>query len=93
MGFRRYGSRFANAATGATVVGAVLFPYCLALGYWNGERRSRPLDLALFTLAVVLPYLIMILIRSWLALAVVYAGATAVTLWRIGFRRRNALRP
>ncbi len=70
--------------------GALLFPYCLALGYWNGERRSRGQDGALFVLALLIPYLITATIRSWVAVVAAYAGAMFVGVVRLVIRRRSA---
>ena len=69
--------------------GALLFPYCLALGYWSGERRSRGQDGALFVLALLIPYLLMATIRSWVAVVVAYAGAMIVGVARLAMRRRG----
>jgi uncharacterized membrane protein YcfT len=69
-------------------VGAVLFPYCLALGYWNGERRSQTADVALFLAALLAPAVIMLNLRTWWSLVAMYAGAALVASARVLLRTR-----
>jgi hypothetical protein len=84
-------SRWVSAplAYAGVVVGAVLFPYCLALGYWNGDRRSRGQDGALFILALLIPCLFIATVQSWVAVVLAYVGATIVGVARLVMRRRN----
>ena len=85
---------FAVPLAGVGVVtAALLFPWCLALGYWNGERRSKSVDAGLFVLALLIPYVITAALRSWVAVVAIYAGAVVVGAARFVMRRRGTTPP